>query len=115
VLSLLFDQHVRAQVQKGLRLRRPGLDLVRVQDVGLDQAPDPLILERAAALGRVVISNDRRTLAVDALARVAQGLPMPRAIVLLPRCTDAQAIDALEVYAVAGNPGDLEGRVVYVP
>ncbi len=40
---------------------------------------------------------------------------MPGVIILLPRCTDKQAIDALEVYAVGGDPGDLEGRVVYVP
>lgn len=115
MLPLLFDQHVRAQVQAGLRLRRTDLDLARVQDLGLDQAPDSVLLERAAALGRIVVSADKKTLAVEACARIAQGLPMPGVIILLPRCTDKQAIDALEVYAVGGDPGDLEGRVVYVP
>ena len=115
VLPLLFDQHVRTQVQDGLRHRRPDLDLLRVQDIGLDQAPDSFLLERAAAMSRVVVSNDKKTLAGDACARIAQGLPMPGVIILLPRCTDAQAIDALEVYAAIGNAGDLEGRVVYVP
>jgi predicted nuclease of predicted toxin-antitoxin system len=111
VLSLLFDP----QVQQGLRRRQAALDPLRVQDVGLDRAADRVILERGAAMGRVVVSADKKTLVEEAIARIAHGLPMPGVVVLLPRCTDAQAIDDLEVYAMAGNPGDLEGRMVYVP
>jgi predicted nuclease of predicted toxin-antitoxin system len=115
VLPLLFDQHLRQQIQDGLRLRCPNLDMVRVQDIGLDQATDSVILEKAATFGRIVISSDKKTLAVDAAVRIAQGLPMPGVIILLPRCTDAHAIDELAVYAVCGNPGDLEGQIQYIP
>jgi hypothetical protein len=74
MLPLLFDEHVPVQIVAGLQQRQPGLDLARVQDVGLGQTPDPVVLEKAAALGRVVVSCDKKTLAVDAWDRVAQGL-----------------------------------------
>jgi hypothetical protein len=40
---------------------------------------------------------------------------MPGVLVLLPRCTDAQAISQLETYTMCGNPGDLEGQINYIP
>jgi predicted nuclease of predicted toxin-antitoxin system len=49
----------------GLRRRHPGLDVVRVVDVGLGGRSDPEILEWAAREGRVVVSRDRATLSAD--------------------------------------------------
>jgi hypothetical protein len=49
MLRLLSDENFNGDIVRGLLLRRPDLDLRRVQDVGLGEADDPTILEWAAA------------------------------------------------------------------
>ncbi len=99
----------------GLRRRQPALDLVRVQDVGLRRTPDAAILEWAAQHGRVVVSVDKKTLAVDAWDRVARGVPMPGVAILRILLTIGQAIDELEIIALAGNPDDFRDQVIFLP
>jgi hypothetical protein len=45
VLRLLSDVNFNGDIVRGLLLRRPDLDLCRAQDVGLEEADDPPILE----------------------------------------------------------------------
>jgi hypothetical protein len=49
MLRLLADENFNGDIVRGLMLRQPGLDLVRVQDVGLAGADDSDILAWAAA------------------------------------------------------------------
>ena len=48
MLRLLTDENFNGYIVRGLQRRRPALELVRVQDVGLGEADDPTILEWAA-------------------------------------------------------------------
>jgi predicted nuclease of predicted toxin-antitoxin system len=115
MLRLLIDEDVHGDIVDGLRRRQPDLDLVRVQDVGLRHSPDPDILEWAARQGRVVVSVDKKTLAVDAWDRVAHGLPMPGVAILRTLLTIGQAIHELELIALAGEPDDVRDQVIYLP
>jgi predicted nuclease of predicted toxin-antitoxin system len=115
MLRLLIDEDVHGDIVAGLRRRQPTLDMVRVQDVGLRQTPDPVILEWAAQQGRVVVSVDKNTLAADAWDRVARGLPMPGVAILRTLLSIGQAIDELELVALAGNPEDFRDQVHYLP
>jgi predicted nuclease of predicted toxin-antitoxin system len=115
MLRLLIDEDVHGDIVDGLRRRQPGLDLVRVQDVGLQHTPDSSILEWAAQQERVVVSVDKKTLAVDAWDRVARGLPMPGVAILRILLTIGQAINELEFIALAGNPEDFRDQVIYLP
>jgi hypothetical protein len=115
MLRLLIDEDVHGDIVAGLRRRNPTLDLVRVQDVGLGSTPDAIILQWAAQQGRVVVSVDKKTLAVEAWDRVANGLPMPGVAILRIILTIGQAINELELIAIAGNPDDLRDQVLYLP
>ena len=53
---LLADQNVHADVVRFLR--DEGLDVVDVQQAGLSGADDAVILARAVAQGRVIVSHD---------------------------------------------------------
>jgi predicted nuclease of predicted toxin-antitoxin system len=55
--ALLADENYPLDVV--IALRTLGHDVVRVQEIGLDHAPDDVILTRATAVGRAVISHDR--------------------------------------------------------
>ena len=61
MLRLLADENFSGSVVRGLLLRNPKLDLVRVQDVGLSGADDPIVLEWAANAGRVLLTHDHKT------------------------------------------------------
>jgi len=115
MLTLLIDENVSGDIVDGLRRRQPALDLVRVQDVNLRNRPDAEILAWAAQQARVVVSVDKKTLSVDAWDRVARGLPMPGVAFLLPRLTIGQAINELELLALASDPPDMRDRVIYLP
>jgi hypothetical protein len=52
-LALYMDQHIPRAITTGLRQR--GLDMLTAHEDGADQFPDDLLLERATALGRVLV------------------------------------------------------------
>jgi predicted nuclease of predicted toxin-antitoxin system len=115
MLRLLIDEDVHGDIVDGLRRRQPALDVVRVHDVGLNHTPDVLILEWAAQQGRVVVSVDKKTLAVHAWDRVARGLPMPGVAILRILLTIGKAVTELELFAVASDPEDVRDQVIYLP
>ena len=59
MLRLAADENFNYDIVRGLRRRRPDLDIVRVQEAGLSGAVDPDVLEWAAR-GRSCSSHSRR-------------------------------------------------------
>ena len=49
-MKLLADENFRGAIVRGLLRQRPDLDLVRVPDIGLGEADDPMILAWARYL-----------------------------------------------------------------
>src|SRR5438132_13948058 len=95
MLRLLSDENFPGAVIRGLLLRRPGLDLVRVQDVGLIGEEDPAILAWAAADNRIVLTRDYRTMPDFANDRVTAGEPMPGLFVVSSAMPVRRAIDEI--------------------
>jgi predicted nuclease of predicted toxin-antitoxin system len=60
VLRLLADENFNGIVFRELLLREPALDLVRAQDLRLVGRPDPVVLDWAAAQGRVLLTHDKK-------------------------------------------------------
>jgi len=91
-MKFVTDENFRAAVRDGVQLRIPNLDLVRAEDVGLRSTDDRLILEWAAAEGRIVLTHDERTLVGFAWDRVERGEPMPGVIFVAWRVPVGSAI-----------------------
>lgn len=58
MLRLLADEDFNNQIVRGILRRRPEIDIVRVQDVGLSETDDRVILEWAAQQGRILLTHD---------------------------------------------------------
>ncbi|MFN2270846.1 MAG: DUF5615 family PIN-like protein [Anaerolineae bacterium] len=58
MVSLLADENLDGNIVRGVLRRVRGVDIVRVQDVGLTGADDPAVLAWAADQGRVLITHD---------------------------------------------------------
>jgi hypothetical protein len=115
MLRLLSDEDVPGDIVRALRRRHPGLDVVRVQEVGLAGVPDPDVLEWAAQEGRQVFTRDRSTMTAHAYDRVAGKLAMPGLFVIPERMPIGQAVTELETIALASDPDDWRDLVIFLP
>ncbi len=69
MLRLAADENFNNDIIRGLVRRKPDIDIIRIQDVGLSGAADPMILEWAAGQGRVLVTHDVSTLTPHAYDR----------------------------------------------
>jgi predicted nuclease of predicted toxin-antitoxin system len=93
VLRLVSDENFDGDILRGLFRRRPDLDVVRVQDVGLRTSPDPAVLEWAAAEGRILLTHDRDTMPGWANRRVQAGQVMPGVFLVSDHMSLGQAVE----------------------
>jgi hypothetical protein len=115
MIRLLSDENFNGDIVRGLLLRRPELNLVRTQDVGLGKADDPAVLAWAADNDRIILTHDRASMPDFAYARVTEELTMPGVFVLNDRMPVRQAIDELLLIDACSEQAEWSGRVVYLP
>ena len=115
MLRLLADENFNGDAVRGLLLREPDLDLVRVQHVGLAGADDPDVLAWAAENNRIVLTHDRATMPDYAYQRVAAGQAMPGVFIVNDRLPVAQAIQEILLMVACSEQAEWSGRVVYLP
>jgi hypothetical protein len=116
MLPLAADRCVHGDIVRGLRRRVPGIDLVTVDEAGLDKrTPDPEILEWAAKEGRVLITQDENTMVGYAWDRVKAGQFLPGVVVCGKGVTIGRAIGELELIGCCGAPEDFKDQVQFLP
>jgi hypothetical protein len=116
VIRFLADENFNGRILRGLLRRVPDLDVVRAQDVeALQGADDPVLLAWAAERGRVVLTHDVSTMGPFAYQRVVVGQPMPGVFEVNADLPVGVAIEELALIAKAGEPGEWEGQVRFLP
>lgn len=83
-VKYLLDADLPRALFTGLRREDPGIDVVRVQQVGLREASDPEILALAASEERIVVTKDKATMRDSAGQRMKQGERMSGLLVVRP-------------------------------
>jgi hypothetical protein len=111
----LTDEDFDNDILRGLVRRMTGLDVVRVQDVGLAGEPDPVVLEWAAQHHRIVLTHDANSMTTHAYDRAREGLSVPGVCVVPQTLPIGQAIDDLLLIIECSVPDDWEDPVRYVP
>jgi hypothetical protein len=115
MLQLATDENFNGDIVRGLLFRLPDLNLVRVQDIGLEGAIDPMVLAWAAQNQRIVVTHDRATLPAFAFERVVAGEPMPGVFVINDRLPVGRAIEELVLLITCSESSEWEGKVLYLP
>jgi hypothetical protein len=115
MLRLVSDENFNSDIVRGMFRRHPSLELVRVQEVGLLQALDSVILEWAASQGRVLLSHDVSTVPPEAYKRIEVGKPMPGVFVVPERMPIGQAIEEILFLSVDVDPGEWKDQVLFLP
>ncbi len=115
MLKLLSDENFNGDIVRGLFLRQPDLDLLRVQDVGLREVDDPAILAWAADNERILLTHDRATMPDFAYTRLIRGEAMAGIFVFNDRMPIRQAIDELLLLIDCSEQAEWQGIVLYLP
>lgn len=111
----LADENVDSDLVLGLKRRTKGIDLVRVQDVGLRTLDDSTVLRWAANEGRILVSRDIKTIPTFAHERVIARQVMPGVFILPSTVSMATAIDDLSLIAAVTEADEWVNQVVYLP
>lgn len=106
------DHNFNETILGGLAERVPGLDVVRLRDVGLARAPDPRVLAWAAAEGRILLTHDVRTMPRHAYDRVRRNQEMPGVVEVSREVAVGRPVEELELFVACSREGEWEGQVV---
>ena len=115
MIDFITDENFNGDIISGLLQKQPDIKLVRVQDLGLRQAIDPVVLEHSARLGRVLLTHDRKTMPNFAYDRVRRGEKMPGVLVVSNSLSAGRAIEEILLYAICATPEELANQVRYLP
>ena len=115
VSRFIADENFDNDVIHSLIRRKPDVDIIRVQDVGLLTADDPTILAFAAQEGRLLLTQDIKTVPSYAYTRVRNGQAMPGVVAVGHDIPIGEAIDDILLLAEGSREGEWEGQVVYLP
>jgi hypothetical protein len=115
MLRLAADENFNNDIIRGLLRRKPDLDIVRIQDVGLSGADDPTVLEWAAQEGRILLTEDVSTITRYAYERVEAAKGMPGVFEVSRAVPIGLAIEDILLLAECGLESEWEGQVRYLP
>src|SRR5207253_728230 len=114
-MRLLADENFDNDILRALSRRRRSLDVVRVQDTGLEGADDPTVLAWAAAERRVLLTHDVNTIPAYAYARCADGKSMPGVVIIRQGAAVGPCVDDLLLLVECSEEGEWEGQVLFLP
>lgn len=115
MLRLLSDENFNGNIVRGLFLRQPNLDLLRVQDVNLLNVDDPEILEWAANNNRILLTHDRATMPDFAYERLFRNQKMAGMFVVNDRMAVRQVIDDLLLIVDVTEQTEWKSQILYLP
>lgn len=112
-VPLYFDHNMPRAVTPGLVAR--GVDVLTAMADGADRAEDEPLLERATALGRFLVSQDR-DFTVITTRWLRNGRTFPGCAKVPQKGMSIGAIiEQLEMFAKASEPHHAENQVFYLP
>ena len=114
-LKFLTDEDFDNRIVRGLLLRDPELDIVRVQDVGLGGSTDPENLAFAASQGRILLTHDVSTIPGYVKERLEAGERVPGIFEVPQAAPIGTVIEDLLLLAESSQPNEWEGQIIYLP
>ncbi|MFA7235733.1 MAG: DUF5615 family PIN-like protein [Phycisphaeraceae bacterium] len=115
MFRLLADENFNGEIVRGMFLRKPDLDIMRVQDIGLAGEDDPGILAWAAQNNRILLTHDRATMPSHAFERLASGQAVAGVFILDDRLPVGRAIAEILLTLACSEQAEWNGRVAYLP
>ena len=116
-MSIRFqaDNDLKFGIVKAVRRREPTVDFRSAREAGLDGVPDPVLLDRAAAEGRVLVSHDRRTMIDHFRDHLAAGKSSPGLLIVSQGSAIGDVVEAVLYVWALSDPAELLDQAYYLP
>jgi predicted nuclease of predicted toxin-antitoxin system len=112
-LTFYFDQHIPGPVARGLRRR--GISVLTADEDGNKALDDESLLERATALGQVLVSNDEDFRRIAARWR-SEGRPFAGLVAVTDQgAPHGKLIEDLLLVAEVYSAEEMVNRIEYLP
>jgi hypothetical protein len=108
------DADLDGRIVRGLRRAAPEIDIRTAADAALAGLKDPEVLRVAADSGRILVSQDRRTMPAH-FARFTPGAHSPGVILLREAISISTAIEELVLIWNASEAEEWSGRLAWIP
>jgi len=108
------DVDLDGRILRGLRRVAPEIDIRSAADAALDGLNDPGVLRVSADSGRILVSQDRRTMPAH-FARHVKEARSPGLVLLREAIPIAVAIEELVLIWSASEAEEWVGRLVWIP
>jgi predicted nuclease of predicted toxin-antitoxin system len=108
------DADLDGRVLRGLRRAAPGVDIRTAANAGLAGLDDSEVLQIAAESGRILVSQDRRTMPWH-FNRYVAGAESPGVILLRGAIPISTAIEELVLIWNASEAAEWVNRLVWIP
>jgi len=108
------DADLDGRILRGLRRASPEVDIRTALDASLAGLEDPEVLRIASESGRILISQDRRTMPGH-FARYVDGAKSPGVILLREATPISTAIEELVLIWSASEADEWINRLVWIP
>jgi hypothetical protein len=115
MLHFCTDENFNNNILRGLLRRNPGLDIVRIQDVGLTGSDDVTLLGWAAREGRILLTHHVKTMVGFAFERVDSGQPMPGIFEVDCDAPLGLVLEDLTLLVECSMDEEWERQVIYLP
>ncbi len=111
-MSIRFqaDNDLKFGIVKAIRRREPTVDFASAQEASLDGVPDSVLLDRAAAEGRVLVSHDRRTMIDHFRAHLAAGKSSPGLLIVSQGSAIGDVVEAVLYVWELSDPAELRDQ-----
>ena len=114
MFRLLVDHEFNERILRGVQSRAE-VDVVLARAVALQDKPDEVLLARAAAEERIVLSHDLETMPRFAIAQVRAGIGMPGLILVPQDLAIGRAIEELTILLLCSDQEEWRDIIVYIP
>lgn len=115
MFRLLIDHNFNNDITERVLRRVSDLNVVATTQLGLGEAIDPLILERAAEENRIVVTHDVATMIGYAADRLIKGLPMPGLVVIHQNAPINVAVEELTIFLSCSSQEEWRNRIIWLP
>jgi uncharacterized protein DUF5615 len=115
MLRFLADEDFNGRIFRGLYLRKPKMELVRVQDVGLSGSDDRTILQWCVEQDCILLTHDARTIPKHASEHLAGGMRLPGVLIVDDLAPIGTCIEDLLLIADCSDKSDWQDQIYYLP
>jgi hypothetical protein len=115
MVRFLADASLRHAIVAGCVRREPAIDFLSAHAAKLHGVGDGEVLDIAAVQGRILVSQDFRTMPTHFAEFLAAGRSSPGVFLVKQRTPLAAVIDELVLIWTASTPEDWTNQIVEIP